>query len=67
MMNLNNKTAIDPQFDSRVQMFLELELTRVTIYESLPGASWSALYIYVAVFSALRPYQGHCGLRSRAF
>lgn len=28
MMNLNNKTAIYPQFDSRVQMFHELELTR---------------------------------------
>lgn len=28
MMNLNSKTAIDPQFDSRVQMFHELELTR---------------------------------------
>lgn len=50
MMNLNNKTAIDPQFDSRVQMFHELELMRVTIYGSLPGASWSPLYIYVAVF-----------------
>lgn len=49
-MNLNNKTAIDPQFDSRVQMFHELELMRVTIYGSLPGASWSPLYIYVAVF-----------------